>query len=102
MEEKGIEKSSVARPAGRHTVIFQMDGYPWILMMSRNTKPNAKLLLVTGTLSHYEMALLMAQAMDSKNTSSITEHALLAGSFSWRMMEDQKSTSTSIVQLMVN
>ena len=102
MEEKGIEKSSVERPAGRQVVMFQMDGYTWILMMSRNTKPNAKMLLVTGTLSHYEMALLTAQAMDSKNTSSMTEHALLAGSFSWRMMEDQKSTSTSIVQLMVN
>ena len=71
-------------------------------MMSGNMKPNAEILLVTGILLHYEMALLTAQAMDSKNTSSMTEHALLAGSFSWRMMEDQKSTSTSIVQLMVN
>ena len=71
-------------------------------MMSGNMKPNAEILLVTGTLLHYEMALLTAQAMVTNTTSSMTEHALLEPSFSWRMMEDQTSTSTSIVQPMVN
>jgi hypothetical protein len=47
------------------------------------------------------MAQLMELVTETHTTKTTQEDAILATSLSWRMMEDQKSTSASIVQLMV-